>query len=258
MTRTLIPIWVVLQIQLMIRLRIIPLSRLGNLRSDLSILPPLLANLCCDLIGNSFLLFVVPKDRTAILRPRIATLSIQRRRIMHLVEELQYGLVAQLFRIKHYLQRLRMSCRPGAYCAIRRRGGLSADVADSCVQKARRGGEVLAVEMFYAPETASCDGCCLGAGWDRHWLGGGGHAAEWAEEFGEDGCHANCYGEGHDDVLERGRFDVGMCCVVGVWLGIWLGGLVVNIEFGMGWIWNRRRLMWLGIWCLLRLRMMTT
>lgn len=67
MTRALVPARVVVQVQLVVLLRIPPLSRRDNLRHDLALVPLLVRQLR-DLLGGLALLLVVEEDGAAVLR----------------------------------------------------------------------------------------------------------------------------------------------------------------------------------------------
>ena len=106
MRRALVPSRVILQIELVIRLRIPPLARRQNLRRDGPALPPLLLRLLRNLPRLPLLLLAVVEDRGAVLRARVHALPVLRRRIVHLVEELQQRAVRQLRGVEGHLQGL--------------------------------------------------------------------------------------------------------------------------------------------------------
>ena len=79
----------------MIILGIEPLPGRGDLGTDLPVPPPLLLHLLRNLFGDLLLLLVVPKDRAAVLRARVAALAVLGRGVVHLVEELDEGRVGE-------------------------------------------------------------------------------------------------------------------------------------------------------------------
>lgn len=79
---------VLVQVQLVVFLGIPPLAS----RDDLSrhrLLEPLLVDLVCDLFRNLLLLLAMCEDHTAVLGADIPALAIQRRRIVHTIEEFE-------------------------------------------------------------------------------------------------------------------------------------------------------------------------
>ena len=84
-----------MQIQLMIILRIPPLPRLKNLRRNLPLLPPLLLHLLRHALRLLLLLGRMIKNGAAVLRARVHTLAIGRRRVVHFVEEFKEGGVGE-------------------------------------------------------------------------------------------------------------------------------------------------------------------
>jgi len=104
--RTLISPRVFIQIQLMISLRIPPLTSRQKLRRNLPRPPPLLLHLLRDLLGRLLLLLVMVEDRAAVLRAGVAPLPVFGRGVVHFVEELEELVVCDLVRVEGYLERL--------------------------------------------------------------------------------------------------------------------------------------------------------
>lgn len=88
MARALISRRIVLQVQLMVLLGAPPLARRGDL-GDNAPLPPLGVGLFCDVAGDLFLFGIVEVDGGAVLRARIGALAVERRGIVHHVEEFE-------------------------------------------------------------------------------------------------------------------------------------------------------------------------
>ena len=164
MRRALIPARVLPQILLMIILRIPPGPSLQHLRRHLP-LPPLLPNFLCDLLRNTFLLFIMPEDPAPILRPRISALPVQGRGIVHLIEELQQRRIADFIRIEDNLTCFCMACATGADGPVGRGGGVPADIPNFGVEEALA-REVAAVEVLDAPEAAGGYGAALSVWWE--------------------------------------------------------------------------------------------
>lgn len=72
----------------MVFLGIPPLTSRHNL-SRHRLLVPLLANLIRDLLCELLLLLAIREDHAAVLGPDIWALAIQRRRVVHTIEELE-------------------------------------------------------------------------------------------------------------------------------------------------------------------------
>lgn len=103
MAWALIATWVHIQILLVVRLSIPPLSRGQDLCGNAT-LPPLLVDLLCDLLGNLLLLIVVVEDSAAILGADIRALPVLGRGIVHLVEEFEERAVFDLGGVVYYLE----------------------------------------------------------------------------------------------------------------------------------------------------------
>jgi hypothetical protein len=103
MRRALISARVLVQVQLVVCLGVPPLARGQHFGYD-EALPPLLVHLLCDLLRLLLLLRIVIEDTTPVLRPGIRTLSIRRRRVVHLIEELEDGAVCELLGVVDDLQ----------------------------------------------------------------------------------------------------------------------------------------------------------
>lgn len=102
------------------------------------------------------------ENRAPVLRARIRTLAVRRRGVVHLVEKLEELAVTHFLRLEDNLQGFGVACITAADGAVGRVGEVAADVAYAGVDEAL-GGKVFAVEVFYAPEAACCDGGFLGA-----------------------------------------------------------------------------------------------
>lgn len=161
-TGALVSTRVIIQILLMIRLGIPPLTRRQDLSDNLATLPPLLLDLLRHLARNLFLLGVVEEDAAAVLAARVGPLAVVCRRVVHFVEELEQRAVADLFWVVHHLQRLGVSSASAAHSAVRRVRCVASNVPDSSVVDLLL-GEMVAVEVFDAPEAACCDGGASGA-----------------------------------------------------------------------------------------------
>lgn len=92
-----------LQVLLVVVFGIPPLAGRQNLRDDLA-LPPLLVNELGHFLGDLLLLGVVVEDAGAVLRASVRTLAVQRRGVVHPVEELQEFLVRDFGRVVGYLE----------------------------------------------------------------------------------------------------------------------------------------------------------
>jgi hypothetical protein len=92
----------------------------------------------------------------------------------------------------------------GAYCAVRRVGLVTADIAYAGIVQALV-AKVLAVQVLDAPEAAGCNGGLLGAFGDGNGRGHGG-LRERSEEAGDEG-HAREYRDegGKEDETPRYR-----------------------------------------------------
>jgi len=197
MTRALISARVNIQVLLMIRLCIPPFPRRQDLRNNLA-LPPLLVRQLCHLSCDIFLLSVVIEDTRSVLRARIRTLTIGRRRIMHLVEKLQKLSISDLAWIKRNLQRFRMAGPPRTHSPIIWTLRIAPNISyPRIIQSFIL--ELLPIHVLNAPETACGDGGFLRAlgGRDRCDLARceaeHGAGAEGPEKAVEKGGH----GEGH-------------------------------------------------------------
>src|SRR5690242_21196488 len=87
--------WIYIEVLLVVRLSIPPLTCRQDLRANTT-LPPLLVDLLGDLLGNLLLLFVVVKDSAAILGANIRTLAVLSCGVVHLVEEFEERAVFDL------------------------------------------------------------------------------------------------------------------------------------------------------------------
>lgn len=96
---------ILIQIQLMIRFGIPPLAGWYDLGSDLTILPPLLLHLLCDLLRYPLLLIIVEEDGATVLSAGIRTLPVQSGRVVHFVEEFEELTIGYLFGVKDDLER---------------------------------------------------------------------------------------------------------------------------------------------------------
>lgn len=103
MAGTLVPTTVLIQILLMILLGGPPPAG-GRKLGDDAPLPPLLVDLPRHLPRHLLLLGVVEVDGGPVLRPRVGALGVERRRVVHLVEELEQLAVRDLFRVEDDLR----------------------------------------------------------------------------------------------------------------------------------------------------------
>ena len=85
-SRTLISGRVILKIELVIFLRIPPLTRRQDLGGKWRLIP-LLADFLCNLLCDLMLFISMRKDRTAVLRTNIRTLSVFCCGVVHAVEK---------------------------------------------------------------------------------------------------------------------------------------------------------------------------
>ena len=92
-----------MQIQLMIILRIPPLTRLEDLGRNGPLLPPLLLNLLRHALRFRLLLRRVVEDGAAVLRPRVHALAVFGGGVVHLVEEFEEGGVGEGGRVEDHL-----------------------------------------------------------------------------------------------------------------------------------------------------------
>ena len=104
MRGTFIATRILVQIQLMIRLGIIPLLQRQHLRRHLARTPPLALHLLRHGPRNSLLLFVLVEDGAAILRACVAALAVLGRGVMHLIEEFEESAVGDFGRVKRDLE----------------------------------------------------------------------------------------------------------------------------------------------------------
>lgn len=79
---------VLAEVQLMVVLGVPPGTRGDDLCDDLALVP-LLIGLLRDLLRDLLLLLVVEVDAAAVVVPRVRALPVQRRRVVHAVEELE-------------------------------------------------------------------------------------------------------------------------------------------------------------------------
>ncbi len=94
-TRALIPRRVVVQIQLVVILGIPPLLRGQDLGHNAG-LPPLLVDFSRHFARNLFLLRAVEEYSAAVLCPAVGALRVERRGVVHAVEELEELAVGDL------------------------------------------------------------------------------------------------------------------------------------------------------------------
>ena len=104
MARALVSAWVFVQIELMVRLCIPPLTRRQDLGNNLPTLPPLLLNLLRDLLCLLLLLCIVIEDATSVLRSGVWSLTVVGCGIVHFVEEFDQCGVADFTWVVGYLK----------------------------------------------------------------------------------------------------------------------------------------------------------
>lgn len=103
MRRALVTRRVLVQVQLMVRLSIPPLTGRQDLSDDTT-LPPLLIHLLCYCPSFLLLLLVVEENAAPVLRSRVRALAVRGRGVVHLVEELDESAVADLLGVVYDLQ----------------------------------------------------------------------------------------------------------------------------------------------------------
>jgi len=116
MRRTLIPAWILIQIQLVIILRIPPLPCLQDLRTNRPLLPPLLLHLLRHQLRLLFLLGAMIENSRSVLRAGIHPLAVLGGGVMHLVEELEEGGVGKLGGVECHLKRFGVLIRDLLFC----------------------------------------------------------------------------------------------------------------------------------------------
>ncbi len=97
-----------MQVELMIVLRIPPLTRLQNLRRNLPLFPPLLLHLLRHLFRLGLLFGGVVEDGRSVLSTGVHALSVGRGGVVHLVEELEKGGVGELGGVEGHLEGFRV------------------------------------------------------------------------------------------------------------------------------------------------------
>lgn len=182
---------VVVQILLMVRLGIPPLSGLQHFCGDLALVP-LLVCLLGDVLRDLLLLLVVVEDTAAVLRADIWALAVGGGRVVHAVEVLdqaavgdlrgviddleRFGVCREGIRSAHALASCRITSRSSpqltaggsrAHSAVARGLGVATNVADAGVQQALV-SKVFAVHVLDAPEAAGGDRALLRAFGDVH------------------------------------------------------------------------------------------
>src|SRR4029453_13068477 len=104
-------------------------------------------------LGDSALFLVEIEDRRAIARPDVVALTVQRRRIVNLEEELEQVSIRDLLGIEDDLDRLGVR----AVVAVRRVRDVPARVPDS----RRDDAGLLAEEILHSPKAAAGKDCLL-------------------------------------------------------------------------------------------------
>lgn len=97
--------WVLVQIELVVCFRVPPFTRGKDSSNNLASLPPLFANFLRDVSRYLFLLLVMIKYATSVLRSPIWALLIFGCWVMHLVKELEQLTIGNLLGIEDYLER---------------------------------------------------------------------------------------------------------------------------------------------------------
>lgn len=88
------------QVFLVVVFRIIPLRCALDLGGDRLALVPLVSDLLFDLLRDLQLLVVFGEDGRPVLRAGVGALSVQRRRVVHLEEELNQLSIGHSVRVK--------------------------------------------------------------------------------------------------------------------------------------------------------------
>jgi hypothetical protein len=181
MTRTFVPPGVMsgLQVLLVVVLGIPPLAGGQDFRDNLA-LPPFLVDELGYLLGRLLLLGVVVEDAGAVLRASVRALAVQRRGVVHAVEEFQEFLVCDLRWVVSYLESFGVwsqekdvstgsysegeetrvshtSGIPTAHGAVAWVLCVPADISHSRIIEALA-GEVFPVQVLDAPEASRSDG----------------------------------------------------------------------------------------------------
>lgn len=102
--RTLVPAGIVVQVLLVVRLSVPPLSGLQHLCGNLALVP-LLVCLLGDLLSDLLLLVGVVEDAAAVLRADVGALAVGGRRVMHAEEVLDQAAVGDLRGVEDDLER---------------------------------------------------------------------------------------------------------------------------------------------------------
>lgn len=179
----------------MVVLCVPPLACWQDLRHDLAVLPPLLLHASRDVACCRFLLGVVVKYSTAVLRAGVWTLSVCGCGIVHAVEVLEELAVGELLGVEMDLESLGVTGTSGAYSAIARTIRVATDVAYASVEETFV-AVFVAVHVLDAPEAAGGNGELLSAfgqaglkGGTAGWIEVGGACAERPEKSGEESSH---------------------------------------------------------------------
>lgn len=96
--------WILIQIELVVCFRIPPLPRWKDFGDNLASFPPLFADFLSDVSRYLFLLFIVIKYATSVLRSPVWALLVFGCWVVHLVEELEQLTVGDLLGIEDYLK----------------------------------------------------------------------------------------------------------------------------------------------------------
>ena len=103
MARALVSARVVVQVLLVVRLGVPPLSGLQHLGDDLALVP-LLVRLLGDVLRDLLLLWAVVEDAAAVLRAGVWALAVGGGRVVHAVEVLDQAAVGDLRGVEDNLE----------------------------------------------------------------------------------------------------------------------------------------------------------
>ena len=112
MRDTLVPAWIVAEIELVVVLRVIPGASVfhrDNLRDNRLLIPPVPGNAISNVGGDTHLLIIVCKDGGSILCSCVIPLSVRRGRVVHVEEKFEKLAVADRVWVEGDLKSFRVA-----------------------------------------------------------------------------------------------------------------------------------------------------
>jgi len=159
---TLVSTRIVIQVQLMVILCVVPAACHFHVGRHWFIVIPLLCNFLFQALSDLQLLLGIGKHSRSVLCALISTLSILGSGIVHLPEEFQQLPIRNFIWVEQDQERLGVTSVATTNCSIARCRDFSTSITNSCIQQALAIAKVLAIQVFHAPEAASCYGRLLG------------------------------------------------------------------------------------------------